>query len=107
MTLSALSTGLSSLSANQRALDVAGNNIANASTAGFQAQGLAFQESSPAGAGVSLSVEGRALAAGGANGVDLATEITNSLVYKAGVDLSAKVIKSADETLGTLIDIRA
>jgi len=63
MSISALTTGTSGLTANQRALDVAANNIANANTPGFQPQQAAFQESSPAGTGVTLSVEGRKLAA--------------------------------------------
>ncbi|HAT33803.1 MAG TPA: hypothetical protein DCW29_24060 [Janthinobacterium sp.] len=106
MSISALSAGASGISANIRALDLGGQNIANAVTPGFQAASPSFQESSPAGGGVSLSTPGRALS-GGASGVDLATEISNSLIYKAGVDLSAKVIKSADATLGSLIDISA
>ena len=63
MSISALTSGTSGLTANQRALDVAANNIANANTPGFQPQQAAFQESSPAGTGVTLSVEGRKLAA--------------------------------------------
>ncbi len=110
MSISALSAGLSGISANQRALDVSAHNVANAGTPGFQPQGAAFQENSPAGSGVSLSIEGRNLStasAGAANGVDLAKEITSSLVYKAGFNLSANVVKAADEALGSLIDIRA
>ena len=63
MSISALTSGTSGLTANQRALDVAANNVANANTPGFQPQQAAFQESSPAGTGVTLSVEGRKLAA--------------------------------------------
>lgn len=109
MSVSALAAGVSGLTANQRALDVSAHNVANVDTAGFQPQQASFQESAPAGAGVSLSVAGRGLAAadGAANGVDLAKETTDALVYKAGFDLSAKVIKAADERLGSLIDIRA
>jgi flagellar hook protein FlgE len=109
MSLSALSAGLSGITANQRALDVSAHNVANAGTPGFQPQGAAFRETSPAG-GVTLSVEGRQLStagAGAANGVDLAKEVTSSLVYKAGLNLSANVVKAADEALGSLIDIRA
>ncbi|WP_317205826.1 flagellar basal body protein [Janthinobacterium sp.] len=110
MSVSALAAGVSGLTANQRALDVSAHNVANVDTAGFQPQQAGFQESAPAGAGVSLSVAGRGLAAAdadAANGVDLAKESTDALVYKAGFELSAKVIKAADERLGSLIDIRA
>ncbi|MDC8756318.1 flagellar basal body protein [Janthinobacterium fluminis] len=110
MSISALNAGVSGLNANQRALDVSAHNVANVGTAGFQPQAAAFQESSPAGGGVSLSVEGRSLSSANpaqANGVDVAKEITDALVYEAGVNLSAKVVKTADATLGSLLDIRA
>lgn len=122
MSISALTSGTSGLSANQRALDVAANNVANASTPGFQPQRASFQEGSPAGTGVTISAEGRRLAAGetsatqavGANaaterlnGVGLASELTDTLVYQAGFNLSANVVKAADQALGSLIDIKS
>ncbi|SIR48844.1 flagellar basal-body rod protein FlgC [Janthinobacterium sp. TND4EL3] len=119
MSISALTTGTSGLVANQRALDVAANNIANANTPGFQPQQAQFQEASPAGTGVTLSVEGRKLAVSGAdataakaaqsrpNGVGLASELTDNLVYKAGFNLSANVVKAADQALGSLIDVKS
>ena len=120
MSISALTTGTSGLSANQRALDVAANNVVNANTPGFQPQRAQFQESSPAGTGVSLSAEGRRLSAsenpaatGDAqaaslpNGAGLASELTDTLVYKAGFNLSANVVKAADEALGSLIDVKS
>lgn len=119
MSISALTAGVSGLSANQRALDVAANNVANANTANFQPQQANFQESSPAGGGVTLSVEGRQLAAAdnvtgsasvdgaaASNGVDVAREITNTLVYDIGARLSANVVKTADQALGSLIDVK-
>jgi flagellar hook-associated protein FlgK len=106
MGLSALSAGLSGLYANQQALTVEAHNVANLSTAGYQAQGVRFSEASPAGSGVTLSLEGRGLA-GTADGVDLPASLTNSLTYKAGFEFAAKLIKMADERIGTLIDIQA
>jgi flagellar hook protein FlgE len=105
MSISALGAGLSGLYANQQALDVEGHNVANLNTAGFKPQKANFSESNPAGAGVSLSVEGRSLAA--SEGTDLAGSITNSLMYKAGFDMSAKVVEMAYQRMGTLIDISA
>ncbi|CDG82419.1 flagellar basal body protein [Janthinobacterium agaricidamnosum] len=111
-----LSAGVSGISANQRALDVAGHNIANANTANLKAQQASFQESSPAGSGVTLSVEGRNLAANNLNringpetkenGVNLNQEVNNTLVYKLGAQLSANVVKSADQALGSVIDVK-
>lgn len=122
MSITALTTGTAGLSANQRALDVAANNVANVNTPGYQPQSARFQESSPAGSGVTLSVEGRRLSAQentGAqaaqntvaeqrpSGVGLAGELTDTLVYKAGFNLSANVVKAADQALGSLIDVRS
>jgi flagellar basal-body rod protein FlgC len=113
MSVSALSAGASGLNANQQALGVAAHNVANASTQGYQPRQAQFHESSPGGTGVTLSAQGRGLAAAeGAglstgSGTKLATEITNSLVYKAGFELNAKVIQAADERIGTLINIKA
>ena len=84
--------------------------MANLGTANFQPARATFQESAPAGGGVSLSVQGRQLQSSQspqASGTDLATEATNTLVYKAQFDLSAKIIQVADDNLGTLIDIKA
>ncbi|KQV87223.1 hypothetical protein ASD15_28710 [Massilia sp. Root351] len=112
MSVSALSAGASGLTANQQALGVAAHNVANASTQGFQPQQAQFHESSPGGTGVTLSAQGRGLAASEAaanagSGTGLASEISNALVYKASFDLNAKVIQAADERIGTLINIKA
>ncbi|PWF46730.1 flagellar basal body protein [Massilia glaciei] len=105
MPISALGAGLSGMYANQRALDVEANNVANLNTANFKAQRANFSESNPAGAGVTLSVEGRNLAA--VEGTALAGSLTNSLMYTAGFDMSAQVVKMADQRMRTLISISA
>ena len=109
MSLSALSTGTSALVANQRALDTAANNIANASTEGYAPEQAVFSENSPAGTGVHISTQAQALSASSApaGGTDLASDLTNTLTYKAQFGLSAAVVKTADAMLGSLIDIKA
>lgn len=120
MSISALTTGTAGLIANQRALDVSANNIANVNTPGFQPQGANFQENSPAGTGVTLSAEGRRLSAdeqagrtenrlaeNRPSGVGLAAELTDTLVYKSGFNLSANVVKAADQALGSLINVKS
>ncbi len=104
MGLSALGAGLSALKANQQALDVEAHNVANLSTDNFQPEQANFQESS--GGGVTLSAQGLSLSRS-EGGTDLAKSLTNSLTYKAGFQLAAKVIQAADERIGTLIDISA
>ena len=107
MSISALHTSASGLQASAGALANSAHSVANMSTAGFEPARATFQETSPAGGGVTLSVQGRQMQSSEAGGTDFATEATNSLVYKAQFDLSAKVIQAADENLGTLIDIKA
>jgi flagellar hook protein FlgE len=106
MGLSALGAGLSGLNANQQALAVEAHNVANLSTENFQPQEASFQETSPAGSGVTLSAEGLNRSRAEA-GTDFATSMTNSLMYKAGFEMSLKVIQAADERMGMLIDIKA
>lgn len=105
MSISALGAGLSGMIANQRALNVEAHNVANMNTANFAPQRAAFSESGPNG-GVTLSVAGRGMAAA-EGGTDLAASLTSSMMYKAGFDLSAKLVKAADERMGTLINLRA
>jgi flagellar hook protein FlgE len=114
MAISALSTGLSGLQANQQALNVEAHNVANLNTQNFQPQQAGFQEAAPAGSGTAVTISsaarGLAEAAGATpapSGTDPASALTNSLVYKAGFELSAKVIQAADERIGTLLDVKA
>ena len=103
-----MTAGLSGLYANQQALGVSAHNIANVNTQGFQPQQASFQEAQPAGSGVTLSAQGRGMArAEGLSSEDLATDITNSLVYKQSFALNAKVIQFENERIGTLVDIKA
>ncbi|TWI67671.1 flagellar basal-body rod protein FlgC [Pseudoduganella lurida] len=112
MAISALGAGLTGLQANMQALGVEAHNTANMNTQNFVPQTATFNEARPAGTGVTLSIAARDLSAAenvgtAPSGTDPASSITNSLVYKAGFELSAKMIEAADERLGTLIDIRA
>ena len=106
MSISALGVGLSGMYANQQALDVAAGNVANLNTGNVEPKAVTSKDSTPAGSGVTLSAQGRMMAAA-EGGTDLTTSITSALLYKAGFDLSAKVIRMTDERMGTLIDIRA
>lgn len=108
MTISALHIGASGVTAGLSALSNSAHSIANASTQGFQPARANFTEAAPAGTGVTLSLQGQQLAAGsGPSGTDLVSEIGNSLVYKAQVQSSLSLLKTSDETLGTLLDIKA
>jgi flagellar hook protein FlgE len=112
MAIAALSSGVTGLNAAQRALGNSAHAIANIGTQGFQPSQANFTENAPAGTGVSISLQAQQLLkvdgpTPSASATNLATETTNSLVYKAQFDLSAKVVQAADQNLGTLIDIKA
>lgn len=108
MSISALNTGLSGMQAFQRALDVTGNNVANVDTNGFEPQQAQFQAVSAGGVNVNASpASPQSLSASAPSGTDLVSETVNSLQYKYGFDMSAQVVKTADQTLGTLLDIQA
>ena len=110
MSISAIGSGLSGMQSFQRALDVSANNVANLDTNGFKPQQAEFQANT--GDGVNVRVSGTtapqdAAAANAPSGTDLTSETVNSLQYKAGFELSAQVVKTADQMLGTLIDTKA
>jgi flagellar basal-body rod protein FlgC len=125
MAINGLNIGASGLQAYQRALDVSANNVANALTKNFQPRQPQFQEAAPAAAGVvvTLSPAGNQIANAvnnannsnngnqasldQASGTDLTTEIINQIQYQAGFNFSAKVVKTNDEILGTLLDLKA
>ncbi len=123
MSISALNSGLSGMQAFQRALDVTGNNVANVDTNGFKPQQAQFQATSGGGVSVTATTPGvagsapsaasgsttapQSLSAAAPSGTDLVAETVNSLQYKYGFDMSAQVVKTADETLGTLVNITA
>ena len=113
MSISALNTGLSGMQAFQSALNVTGNNVANADTNGFQPQQAQFQ--AVPGGGVNAAAAATTLAsassgtgaASAPSGTDLVAETVNSLQYQYGFDMSAQVVKAANQNLGTLVNIQA
>ena len=108
MAISALNIGASGVTAGLTALSNSANSIANAATQGFVPAQVNFSESKPAGGGVSISLQGQQLAAGDRpSATDVAADITSSLVYKAQTQASLSVIRTSDETLGSLLDIKA
>jgi flagellar hook protein FlgE len=111
MSISALNAGLSGMKSYQTALDTSAHNVANASTNGFKPQTVQFQEQVNGGVQTNISQAG-AQAAANAQGdasseTDLTSEIVNQIQYQAGFNFSAKMVKTADQMLGTLINLKA
>lgn len=108
MAISPLNIAASGITAGLSALSNSAHSIANTSTRGFQPAQANFSESAPAGTGVSISFQGQQLASGSLpSTTNLESEITNSLVYKAQTQASLAMLKTSDETIGSLIDIKA
>jgi len=107
MSISTLGSGLSGMQSFQRALDVSANNVANADTNGFQPQQADFQQNT---GGVSVNVppplaSPNPALANAPSATDLTLEMVNQLQYQTGFELSADVIKTANQMMGTLVDI--
>eukprot|EP01030_Chromulinospumella_sphaerica_P019350 gene19350-19239_t len=108
MAIAVLSSGVTGLNAAERALGNSAHAIANIGTQGFQPSQAYFTESQPAGTGVTVSFQAQQLQQiDGPSQTDLTKESINSLVYEKQYDFSAKVLRSADQMLGSLIDIKA
>lgn len=111
MAISSLSTITSSLQAYDSALSNSAHNIANANTQGFKSRQSQFYEQNQGGVIVKLSQTNQQLnglsenTSSETSDTDIATELVNTLQYKAGFLLSAKLIESYQERIGTLIDI--
>ncbi|MFA9274709.1 MAG: flagellar basal body rod C-terminal domain-containing protein [Candidatus Aquirickettsiella gammari] len=110
MAISSLNIGISGMKAYQGALDSTANNVANALTKGYQPQLASFQENANGGVRVNISKAAQELAKQGdsieTSGTDLTTELTNNLQYRAGFELSAKLVKTADEIFASLLDLK-
>lgn len=112
MSASVFNIGVSALQSYQGAIAITANNIANASTKGFQPAAAQFEQSSPAGNGVQLGNSSSATAptpadASSASATDLAGEMVKLLEYKAGFKAAARVVETSDGMLGTLLDLRS
>ncbi|WMW82279.1 flagellar basal body rod C-terminal domain-containing protein [Undibacterium cyanobacteriorum] len=111
MAISAINTGLSAMRAYDTALSSSAHNIANANTNGFQPQSVQFQEAPNGGVTVNISQKSKSMAAqdpGNAipSNTDLTTEITDSLQFKIGFQMAAKLVQTGDEMLDSLLKMR-
>lgn len=109
---SLLNIAASGLSAASSRLNVTANNIANLETAGYRAARANLAPVDPAGVrvdSVTLDPSHGPIDPDGAEGsnVDLATESVDLIREKHQYTASAKVLKAADQMLGTLLDVLA
>ena len=114
--ISAIFTALSGLSALQKQLDVTANNVANVNTAGFKKSRATLATASPQGVQARVeqvnipgpvvleqTPEGVSLVE--QSNVDISEEMVNLLIGKSTYEANLKTLKTADETLGSLLDV--
>ena len=108
--LDAISIGLSGLTAADAQLNVTAKNIANLNTSGYKSERVDLVELSGGGvraAGISRDTSKGALDATGVEGsnVDLAAQAVDLIREKSLYRANALVVKTADQLLGSLLDI--
>lgn len=94
------SIALSGMNAAILRLDVAGNNIANSQTPGYKRQ--AVLQAGQADGGVTTLIA-RSVEAGENVARDIVDQISASYTFKANL----RVVKTHDEMLGALLDVKA
>lgn len=92
---------LSGMNAAQNRLQVSAHNIANLQTQGFNRQEVA--QSTTAGGGTSTTVSQNT----NGTGTELETDVVSQLQAKNAFLANLSVFKTRNETLGTLLDIKA
>lgn len=96
-----VNTSLSGMNAAQTRLDVAGHNIANLSTQNFTRQEV--RQSDLANGGVSVSLTSSSAGVGNNLEADMVEQIQSKSLYQANLS----VLKTKNDMMGTLVDIKA
>ncbi len=99
------SSSISSMNAHSTWMDVNANNIANVNTDKFKSVDTKLEEGQKDNPKAILR-EG-AENPTGKSGTDLTKELTDQIPIEKGFGLNASVIKTKDELLGTLMDIKS
>ena len=112
----AVDSALSAVSAYQKKMDVTADNVANVTTDRFKKSRVSMSENKNGGVRAEVDrvdTPGITIDRAGENGpeavessnVDLAEEIPNMIMAKAGYTANLKTIESQDQILGNLMDI--
>lgn len=96
----AISSNIASLQANQTFMNVNANNIANSNTEGFTPSRTTITE------GVNAQPQAQ-VSSGNQARTDLNKEINDQVIIGSVNDANIAAIKTQDEMLGSLLDIKA
>ena len=99
-----ISSNISSIGSHQTAMNTSANNVANVNTNGFVPKDTVMSNS-----GNSVSANTRVSSDNGSNRsqTDLAKELTEQIVVEDATAVNVTAIKTQDEMLGSLLDIKA
>jgi flagellar basal-body rod protein FlgC len=114
--ISSLYTSLSGLNAFQKQLGVAANNLANVNTDGFKKSRAVLESAQPSGViarsqklelpgplALEQTPDGEQLVE--KSNVDVGEEIPNVIVGQRAYEANLKLLKAADEMVGSLLDV--
>lgn len=90
----------SGLQAAQARLSASAHNVANGQTEGFKRETVQVSADSDGGVKVSISQAAQA-------GVNLEQDVVNQMAAKQDFVANLKVMKTADQMMGSLLDVRA
>jgi flagellar hook protein FlgE len=113
--ISALNNALSAINAFDKKMSVISNNVANVETDGFKKSRADLKEGDAGGVAVDISAvntPGPAVTVEGNGGiteqelsnVDLTEEIPRTMITGIGYEANLKMMKTADEMIGTLLN---
>ena len=114
--ISSLSAGISAISSFSTKMNVTANNVANVNTDGFKKSRTILQEGKTGGVKPVVDQEDtpgpiKQVVEDGepreveASNVDLAEELTSTIPTQASYNANLKTIQTAEEMLGSLLDI--
>ncbi|MCI4399174.1 MAG: hypothetical protein JHC37_01300 [Campylobacteraceae bacterium] len=99
-------SSISSMKAHSTWMDVNANNVANVNSDKFKSVDTKLQEGQENNPKAVLR-ENERVAAENRSNTDLAKELTDQIPIEKGFGVNAKVVKTKDEMLGTLMDIKS
>ena len=99
-----ISANISSIQSHQTMMNVNANNVANVNTDGFVPNSTVLKDTSD---GVSASVREGVDNGSTKSQTDLTTEIPQQISIENGVSANVSAIRTQDEMLGSLLDIKS
>ena len=98
-------SSISSMNAHSTWMDVNANNVANVNTDKFKSVDTKLEEGQKNNPKAVLRENSENQS--GKSGTDLAKELTDKIPIEKGFGVNAKVVKTKDEMLGTLMDMKS